>query len=88
MDLKSLRSEIDEIDSELIRLFTKRMEICKRVALYKKENGIPVLDSSREKELLAKASALAGEEMKAPTALLFERILELSRKEQESIINR
>ena len=88
MDLKSLRSEIDEIDSELIRLFTKRMEICKRVALYKKENGLPVLDSSREVELLAKVSTLAGEEMKGPTALLFERILELSRKEQESIINR
>jgi chorismate mutase/prephenate dehydratase len=88
MDLKSLRSEIDEIDSELIRLFTKRMEICKKVPLYKKENGIPVLDSGREAELLAKASALAGEEMKGPTALLFERILELSRKEQESIINR
>ena len=88
MDLKSLRSEIDEIDSELIRLFTKRMEICKKVALYKKENGIPVLDSSRETELLARVSALAGEDMESSTALLFERILELSRKEQESIINR
>lgn len=46
MDLKSLRSEIDEIDSELIRLFTKRMEICKKVALYKKKTAFLFLTAA------------------------------------------
>ena len=88
MDLRVLRSEIDEIDRELVRLFKKRMEISQKVALYKKEKDIPVLDKGREAEKLAEVSSLAGEEMKKPTILLFERILELSRKEQEKIINR
>ena len=43
MDLKELRSEIDVIDDELVRLFGKRMDIAAQIADYKKENNLPIL---------------------------------------------
>ena len=36
MDLNELRTEIDKIDTELVRLFTQRMDISAQVADYKK----------------------------------------------------
>ena len=44
MDLLELRNEIDKIDSELIPLLLKRMSISEKVAQYKVERGIPVLN--------------------------------------------
>ena len=34
-ELESCRREIDEIDAELVRLFERRMGVCRDVALYK-----------------------------------------------------
>ena len=35
-DLERYRDEIDEIDSEIVRLFEKRMKVSEEVAEYKK----------------------------------------------------
>ncbi len=53
--LDEYRIEIDEIDRELVQLFEKRMETVLKVANYKKENGMEVLQSSREEVVLQKA---------------------------------
>ena len=45
-DLIKAREEIDLIDTEIIRLFEKRMDIVKDVAIYKIANKLPVLDLS------------------------------------------
>ena len=63
MDLNDLRTEIDEIDRQIVDLFCKRMEISVKVSQYKIENGLPVLDASRERKKLAKISEMAGEDM-------------------------
>ena len=52
MDLKELRTEIDKIDDELVRLFGARMDIAAQIADYKKENGMPILVPAREREKL------------------------------------
>ena len=61
-DLLESRKEIDEIDDSIIRLFEKRMEVCKNVAEYKLRTGKPVLDRQRELDKIAtlktKASVL------------------------------
>lgn len=44
MDLLELRNQIDVIDSQIVELFEKRMDICKGVAQYKIENGKKVFD--------------------------------------------
>jgi len=53
-ELELLRKEIDEIDSEIIKLYEKRMSVVKSVIKYKVENNIPVLDKSREGSMLEK----------------------------------
>ena len=38
-DLERYRDEIDEIDSEIVRLFEKRMKVSEEVAKYKIKTG-------------------------------------------------
>jgi chorismate mutase len=51
-ELASLRQQIDETDDELWALISKRMDISRRIGEYKREHGIPVLQSARYDELL------------------------------------
>ena len=45
MDIKELREQINEIDEEIVKLFTERMDVSTKIAAYKKENrGIPLID--------------------------------------------
>ena len=60
--LLEARKQINEIDREMARLFEARMNAVRQVAEYKKRAGIPVLDSAREAEVLAKNAALLQDE--------------------------
>ena len=51
-DLSDIRKDIDRIDDELIELFKERMDCAREVGYYKKERGIPVLNTQRENEVL------------------------------------
>lgn len=57
-----LRESIDEIDSEIVRLYKERMDISKHVAEYKITTGKKVFDKTREDEKLEKLSSLADDE--------------------------
>lgn len=50
--LTELRFEIDRIDTELLSLLSRRMQISREIGIYKKENGLSVLQSKRYNELL------------------------------------
>ena len=52
--LEECRLKIDAIDNEIISLYEERMKAVKDIAEYKIENGLEVLDSSREKTMLEK----------------------------------
>lgn len=52
--LENCREIIDQIDSEIIKLYEKRMDTVKEVIEFKIKNNIPVLDSSREEKMLIK----------------------------------
>ncbi len=84
--LSEYRAEIDLIDKELVKLFKKRMNVAKKVAEYKKENGLCVFDSERERKLLEKVETLAGEEFGDYTRKLYSSIFELSRAYQNKMI--
>ena len=87
MDLQDYRKQIDEVDSELLRLFTRRMEICSGIAKYKMQNGIPIFDAARERAKLADLYERTDEEMRSYTNVLFSLMFELSRLHQKKIIN-
>ena len=63
MDIKDIRTRIDAIDGELLGLFLERMELSERVVEYKRANGMPILDKSRERDVLERAGREAGEVM-------------------------
>ena len=47
-ELNDLRNEINVIDSSILDLLQKRMNISIKVGNYKRENNINVLDNNRE----------------------------------------
>jgi len=61
-DLNQARKDINEIDAQLADLFCRRMDAVRSVAEYKKQNGIPVEDLSREEEVIKRNSALVENE--------------------------
>ncbi|MBN1892922.1 chorismate mutase [bacterium] len=82
-ELDDLREQINQIDSELVRLLCRRMELSSRIGSVKSEKGLPVIDEARENQILSAVidcpdpnidtQALAG---------LFEHIIDISRKIQ------
>ncbi|MBR1482090.1 MAG: chorismate mutase [Ruminococcus sp.] len=85
-DLPEIRAEIDAIDKELIALFKRRMDCAREVGCYKQANGIPVLNRTREEEVLDRVET-AGGEYGAYARLLYQNIMELSRSLQHNIIH-
>ncbi len=51
-ELEQIRNEISKIDTEMAKLFEKRMSQCEKVAAYKKEHGLSIRDTDRETELI------------------------------------
>ena len=86
MDLNDIRKEIDSVDAQLVELYKKRMQLSAEVAEYKKNNNMPILDSSRERALLAKISEMSGEEFEEYSRTLYSTILDLSRSYQHKIL--
>lgn len=82
MELSELRAELDKIDTEMLTLFERRMEISAAVAKYKKDRGLPVRDVIREEAILARAMDTAGPDGRR----LYEVILCLSREKQEELL--
>ncbi len=84
-DLKEIRQEINEIDESLVELFKRRMDCSKDVAIYKKANGIPILNAEREQEILDEM-LIRGGEYGHSAQILYSNIMELSRALQHNIV--
>ena len=80
-ELRELRQELDGIDRELVHLFEKRMGVALEVAQYKVAHGLPVLDASREEQVLQSREAMLDD--RADVRALYVQIMALSRGAQE-----
>lgn len=87
MDLNNIRTQIDDLDAELVELFLKRMELSKEVAQYKKEHDMPIFVPTREDDVLTHVRALSGSDMALYTSELYFKILELSKQYQLVVTN-
>jgi len=87
MDLNELRAGIDNIDGQILELFEKRMELCRNVALYKKENNLPVFQSGRETQIIEKVrNKTKNPGFKDGAAALFTSIMDISKYLQQQEI--
>lgn len=85
--LDELRTQIDDIDAQMIALFEKRMDVTRQVGEYKKENDLPVLDRKREEEVLAKKEAmLKNKYLKTEVKDFFSSIMAISRRQQRALM--
>lgn len=83
-ELREIRQDLDRVDGEMVRLFEKRMGLALEVAQYKAAHGLPVLDASREEQVLAtRAAMLQSPVWTTQTRTLFQQLMALSRAAQE-----
>ena len=87
MELKDIRNTIDQIDDQMLELFVRRMAASREVAAYKKEHGLPILDSGREREVLNRVTEKAGEGLERYAKLLYQTMFDLSRGYQSSLLS-
>jgi chorismate mutase len=52
MKLEDWRTEIDEIDAEIVSLLIRRARIAKKIGVLKAKAGLPIVDAQREDEIL------------------------------------
>lgn len=86
--LGEYRREIDRIDRELTELFEERMNLALKIAQYKKDNNLAVLQSGREDEVLEKAvSNLKNKDYSAEIKSFLNATMEISRSLQSRKIS-
>ena len=87
LDLLEIREKIDAIDSQMVKLFEERMQLCSDVAAYKIENGKEVMDRKREQEKLDALGKLASNSFnQVGVEELFRQIMAMSRKLQYRLL--
>ena len=87
LDLQEIRGQLDEIDTRLVELFEKRMELCGQVAEFKIGTGKAVYDGQREKQKLAAVAAMAHSEFnRKGVHELFSQIMTISRRLQYRLL--
>ena len=86
MDLNDYRRQIDEIDTQLLAQFAQPMEVAAGIAAYKKEHGLPVLDSGRERQKLLDIAAKSPDAVKEYAVSLYSLLFELSRGYQNRVL--
>jgi len=80
MTLQDLRSQINTVDEELLKLLAERMDIAREISEIKKLEGLSIVDADREKELLLQIEKKA-ELLNLPpkeVAEIWQKIFELS----------
>ena len=85
-ELKQAREHIDAVDREIVRLLAQRAQLAQRAAKAKAELGAPVLDSTREAEVMGARRAWAGELKVDADAVaeVFRAIMTMSRRAQRT----
>lgn len=83
-ELTEYRKEIDRIDRELTRLVEHRFNVVRKVAEYKAQNDLPILDSSREEAVIQRnLDRLENSEYAAEIAEFYQNLMTISKAIQK-----
>ncbi len=81
------REQINKIDKKMAKLFEERMLAAEMVADYKKENGLPIYDASREEAIIENNSSyIEKDEIKKYYVNFLRDVMKISRNYQSSIL--
>lgn len=87
--LGRFRARLDFLDNEIARLLGERFEVCRKVALHKREHDIPMMQPERIVEVRERYLE-RGEEANLPpdfTAALFELLIGATCKVEDELID-
>ena len=85
MELNEIRTRIDDIDDDIVRLFAQRMDCAREIALVKQQDGKPIRDHARERAILNRLTDAAGETYAPYVRTLYNQVFDLSRAYQASL---
>ena len=87
--LAEYRTSIDELDDKLIEILGKRMEVCREIGVFKRDNNMQVLQAGRYNEIMVKRQQLAQSMGVGGDCIqkIFEAIHEESVHQQMEIVN-
>ena len=87
-ELQEARDVIQGVDRQMAVLFEERMEAVRKVAAYKKERGIPVLDEKQEEIVLTRnCEYIKDEVIRQYYRKYMQATMEVSRQYQEWLIS-
>lgn len=87
--LQELREQLDEIDTQIVDLYQKRMDVCSKVGEYKISTGKKVFDKQREKEKLSAVTEnVTNDFYKKGLKELYEQLMSMSRKLQYQLLTK
>ena len=79
--LEAWRQQIDQLDTELVRLLNQRAAIACEIALVKVASGLPAYDGKREDQVLARvAEKKSGPLDQQSVTAIFHSIIEETRR--------
>ncbi len=87
MDLHTARARINALDIKMVELFTERMQAAAEIAAAKAEQGLPVLDASREERVLERVTEQAGETLAPYIRTLYQTMFAVSRDYQTALLS-
>lgn len=85
MDLQAYRQVLNELDDSMAKLVEERFALIAEIARYKKEQGLPVSDRSREEQILQRL-CLQHPLYKKEITSLYELIFTLSKDNQKNLM--
>ena len=85
--LEEARNEINEVDARMAELFVRRMRAAEKVAEYKKQHALPILDPAREELVVQKNAKLVEDEaLRSYYVNFIRKNMELSRAYQQALL--
>ena len=89
MELHEIREEIRQIDEEMAELFVRRMEAVRKVAAYKNQRGLPVLDREQESRVIqGRSSLIKDPELRPFYREFLQETMDISKRWQVYLIQR
>lgn len=85
--LETIRKQIDLADEQIAKAFCQRMQAVEKIAEYKKENGLPVLDQDREDAVLRRAGErIEDANLRGYYQLLQQDLMQISKVYQQKLM--
>jgi len=87
-DLSEIRNRIDEIDSEIIKLYRERLSLSEEVLEAKIRDNLPIYDEKREGEKISKIRETSVDKYEEEGLVrLFSLLMDESKKLQNRLLN-